>query len=391
MDALDRGYLMAVAGALVWSPRLLRSWLDTCGSARAILRLAQSADCRTPAGLDPIGAAALGRLRTIDEGSARRAINDLERSGARLVLDKDDEYPCALRDLVDPPPLLYVRGCLDSLRGRTVAIVGSRAATAYGRNVAASLATEFGSIGASIISGLARGIDASAHKAALNAGAPTVAIIGSGLSALYPSYHSLLADDIVAAGGAVISEFPPHFPPRAHQFPMRNRIVAALATATVVVEAGRRSGALITARLADELGRRVFAIPGDVGRPTSAGTNDLIKDGITLITDAFDAAELLGWTFSARAADETSTNENYADGTSTGETSKDGTYGEDGLLAFVSEAGVDVDELASLTGIDVGQLLARLTLLELRGVVARRPGGVFAAVKTPRPPNATAR
>ena len=277
MDELDRGYLMAVSGALVWTPRLLRSWLDGCGGARALLQVVETDDATPPYGAEPLGSRAIARLRAIDDRAAAHAIADLQRSGARVLTDADPEYPPSLRDLNDAPPLVYVRGNASAIGERAVAIVGSRAATAYGRTVAAELAAGFGALGACIVSGLARGIDAAAHKAALDAGAPTVAVVGSGLSALYPPYHSLLADDIVAAGGAVLSEFPPMLPAHAHQFPMRNRIVAALSRATILVEAGTRSGALITARLADELGRRVFAIPGDVGRPTSAGTNALIK------------------------------------------------------------------------------------------------------------------
>ncbi len=360
MDELDRGYLMAVAGALVWSPRPLRTWLDACGSARGVCDAVRSIDVGTPPGVEPLSAAALARIREIDDSAARRANDDLERSGARLITDADADYPAPLHDLADPPPVIYVRGDPGAFGTRAVAIVGSRAATSYGRHVAATLAGEFGSLGACIVSGLARGIDAAAHKAALAAGAPTVAVVGSGLSALYPPYHSLLADDIVEAGGAVLSEFPPLLPPRAHQFPMRNRIVAALANATIVVEAGERSGALITARLADEIGRHVFAIPGDVGRPTSAGTNGLIKDGVPLITGALDAARLLGWAATPSAQE------------------RDASDTTDPLLALVPSAGIDADELAARTNLDVGSLLARLTLLEIRGLVERLPGGSFA-------------
>jgi DNA processing protein len=371
MDDLDRGYLMAVAGALVWTPRALRSWLDALGSARAVLDAIQSQDVALPPGAEALSAAAIERLRAIGDEQARRAVDDLGDSGARLVTDADTDYPQAMRDLADPPPLLYLRGNADALRTRSVAIVGSRAATSYGRNVAASLAHAFAGYGATIVSGLARGIDAAAHTAALHAGAPTVAVVGSGLCALYPSYHALLADEIVAAHGAIVSEFPPRMEARAHQFPMRNRIVAALGAATIVVEAGTRSGALITARLADEIGRHVFAIPGDVGRPTSAGTNGLIKDGVPLITDAADAAALLGWSVEIAATGHDSTGEP--------------------LLALVTPSGIDIDELAARTGIDAGTLLGRLTLLELQGRVQRLPGGAFAAVNASRSPNASAR
>ena len=200
MESLDDGYLMAVAGALVWTPPLLRAWLDACGSARDVIEWVGSHDT-PPAGVDALGARALERLRALDDDAARGAVAALSSSGSRLVRDGDDEYPVALHDLPDAPPLLYVKGAITSLGTRPVAVVGSRAATTYGRHVASSLCAELGASGACIVSGLARGIDASAHSAALAAGARTVAVIGSGISALYPPYHALLADEIVAAAG----------------------------------------------------------------------------------------------------------------------------------------------------------------------------------------------
>ncbi len=360
MDALDRGYLMAVCGALVWTPRLLRSWLDVTGSPRALLATARAT--LGPPGCPPLSDKARGRLAAIDDSAARAAWHDLDASGSRLVTDGDMEYPRALHDLSDRPPVLYVRGTLDALGEKAIAIVGSRAATTYGRETAAAFANDAGTAGACIVSGLARGVDAAAHKAALASDARTVAVVGSGLSALYPPYHSLLADDIVVAGGAVISEFPPRMEAAAYQFPMRNRVVAALAHATVVVEASARSGALITARLADELGRRVFAVPGDVGRPTSEGSNGLIKDGVPLVTSGREVVELMGWT------------RGYAERLAF----------DDPLLAHL-DAPASAEELATALSIDLPQMLATLALMEIDGRVARLADGRFAAVKTPKP------
>lgn len=373
MDSHDDGYLMAVAGALVWTPRLLRAWLDACGSAGAILAWIADHDI-PPEGVPALSAAALERLRSIDSITAERAFDALIASGARLLKDDDDDYPSRLCDLADAPPLLYVKGAIAALGPRPIAIVGSRAATTYGRQVASSLASDLGGFGACIVSGLARGVDSCAHSAALAAGSPTVAVIGSGISALYPPYHTLLADEIVAAGGAVVTEFPPLEAARAHHFPMRNRIVAAFSVATIVVEAGRRSGALITARLADELGRHVFAIPGDVTRPTSVGTNELIKDGVTLVTGGSDVASLLGWDALFERNDVVADAREDAS--------------RDPVLARLTPSGVDVDELAAQCGMELPALLAQLTLLEIRGLAKRLPGGTYAAVKTKRTPNA---
>jgi len=374
MDSLDDGYAMAVAGALVWTPRLLRAWIDACGSAREVRAWVGARDV-PPDGVPALSAAALERLRAIDDDVARRALDTLAASGAQLLRDGDEGYPAAFNDLADPPPLLYVKGAIGALGTRPVAIVGSRAATTYGRQVAASLAADLGAFGACIVSGLARGIDACAHSAALAASAPTVAVIGSGLTALYPPYHALLADEVVAAGGAVVSEFPPLEGARAHHFPMRNSLVAALAVATIVVEAGRRSGALITARLADELGRHVYAIPGDVTRPTSVGTNELIKDGVTLVTGGADIASLLGWDAPFGQPESNSA-------------SHDDRAVDDPVLARLTMSGVDVDELATQCSMGLPALLARLTLLEIEGLAVRLPGGTYAAVKRERAPNA---
>lgn len=364
---VELGYLLALSAATMWSPRPIAGWVASLGSARAVVERVRAGARQPPDGVEPLGADALDRVAAVDEDCARRALGRARECNARIVTSESDDYPARLRGLCDAPLVLYCRGRLDSLRGRAVAIVGSRAATPYGRAVAASLAAEFGAYGAVVVSGLARGIDAAAHRAALQTGTPTVAVLGSGLAALYPDYHSLLADEIVAGGGALLTEFPPDAPALSHQFPMRNRIVAALAHATVVVEAGSRSGALITARLADEFGHPVFAIPGDVGRPTSAGSNALIADGVPLATSAADVAAQLGWTLAAACASPAAA-------------------GADPLLALLATGPTDVDELSARAGLDVATVSARLTLLEVQGLVERARGGHFVAVTARRAP-----
>lgn len=360
MDELDLGYLLAASGALVWTPRLLSQLLRALGSARAIVEYAK-APGQIPEGCEPIGVEALVRLTHIDDSAARSALADARKEDCCLVLRSDDRYPPRLLDLCDPPPVLYYRGRLESLGGRVVALVGSRAATPYGRSMAASLAGDFASFGATVISGLARGVDAAAHRGALRAQAPTAAVIGSGLQALYPPYHALLADDIVAKGGVIISEFPAEMTARPHHFPMRNRLVAALACATVVIEASTKSGALITAGLANELGRPVFALPGDVGRLTSEGTNSLIKDGVCLATSAADVAGVLGWGVALSRND-----------------SPDGCHA---LLGALAPGGSDVDEISAKTGLGIATVAAQLTMFEVQGLVQRQAGGLYSAVK----------
>lgn len=365
-DDLDLGWLLAVAGAAVWSPRPLASWFAALGDARSIAAHARSGAPLAPCGAEPLSSDIAARLAALDDASAIDALRAADKCGASVLTNLDPRYPPRLRELCDPPFVLYCLGDPLVANARAVAIVGSRAATTYGRTVAATFARDASIYGATVVSGLARGVDAAAHSAAVENRGKTVAVIGSGLSALYPPYHSLLADEIVAGGGAIFSEFPPEMIARPHHFPMRNRIVAALADATVVTEAAHRSGALITARLADEYGRRVFAVPGDIDRPTSAGTNALIKDGVTVATSMADIAEILGWTPTFAAP--------KGDGASN-------PHESDPLLALLSGAALDIDELSLRSGLPASEVAAQLTMLELRGAVERLGGGTFAAVR----------
>jgi DNA processing protein len=339
--------------------------LAALGGARALVEYAQAQPVEEPSpACELLGAEALARIAKIDGEAARKALEDARSGGQAFVTSDDPRYPVRLLDLCDPPPVLYYRGTLEPLAGRVVAIVGSRAATSYGRSSACAMAADFSVFGASVVSGLARGIDAAAHRGALRGDKPTIAVIGSGLHALYPPYHRQLADDIVAHGGAIISEFPPAVAARPHQFPMRNRVVAALADATIVIEAGIKSGALITARLAADLGRPVFALPGDVGRTTSEGTNGLIKDGVALTTGAADVSAVLNWDAS------------YEQEPSGQESS--------GLLLALAPGGSGVDEVSAKTGLSAAAVSAQLVILEMQGAVERQPGGLFSAVASAR-------
>ncbi len=204
------------------------------------------------------------------------------------------EYPPLLGELHDPPTRLYLRGGpVEILSRPAVAVVGARSCSAYGAQVARDLARALAASGAVVVSGMARGIDGEAHRGALAAGGATVAVLGCGIDRDYPSAHAMLASRITE-GGAVVSEYPPGVEPAPWRFPARNRIVAGLAAATVVVEARERSGALITADFALELGREVFAVPGEITSGLSKGTNDLIRQGATPMLAAQDVLEVLG-------------------------------------------------------------------------------------------------
>jgi DNA processing protein len=210
----------------------------------------------------------------------------------RVVTLADDDYPPMLKEIIDPPLVLHVRGDVSLLLRTGIAVVGSRRATPYGINAAAQLASQLAVAGLVVVSGLARGIDAAAHQAALDARGPTVAVLGTGIDVVYPRGNARLFRRIENEG-LIVSEFPPGTPPRPENFPIRNRVISGLSRGTVIVEATRRSGSLITARMAAEQGRDVFAVPGSIFSAGSEGTHRLIQYGAKLVHDANDVLEEL--------------------------------------------------------------------------------------------------
>jgi DNA processing protein len=249
-------------GVLSAAPRDLVEWLGTEERAAAVR---QSAD-------DP---------------AAERWAARVESTGMRILTAFDEEYPRLLSEISDPPILLYASGNLDRLRLPAVGIVGSRAATRYGRDVGARLARDLSGAGIAVVSGFARGVDGAAHEAALGSVGGTIAVLGCGLDVEYPREHASLKNTL-RARDLLLSEFPPGAEPRPANFPVRNRIIAGLCAGVVVVEASKRSGSLITARLANEFGRDVFAVPGSVFSQTSVGTHALLRDGAILCRGAED-------------------------------------------------------------------------------------------------------
>lgn len=214
--------------------------------------------------------------------------NSLKRNNIKIVTIDSDEYPDILRNLTDPPCVLYIKGSfIDLNRYASVSIVGSRRPTQYGAYSSEYISREVAKEGYIIISGLADGVDAFAHSGALQTNTPTVAVLGCGIDTIYPASNTNLAKKIMK-DGMIISEYPPGTPPAKHRFPERNRIIAALSLATVVIEANENSGSLITAKLALELGKDIFALPGNITSPRSKGTNQLIRDGAYIITEPQD-------------------------------------------------------------------------------------------------------
>lgn len=273
------------------------------------------------------------------------------------------EFPALLGEIHDPPPQLYVRGetGVDLLARPSVALVGARSCSAYGRSVARSLGRDLAAAGLVVVSGMARGIDGEAHRGALDGGGATVAVLGCGIDRDYPAAHAELARRICAGGGLVVSEYEPGVEPAPWRFPARNRIIAGLCRATVVVEARERSGALISADFALEEGREVLAVPGEITSSLSAGSNALLRLGATPVTRAEDVLELFGLERRPPALEPL------------GAIAK-------ALLGRLAERPLGADELFRATGIDPGAGSGALLELELAGRVSHEDGVYRAAV-----------
>jgi DNA processing protein len=334
------------------------------------------------AGLDAAACDALERARAEAGGPGRRAGKIAAAAaacGARVVRLCDPGYPAALRGIHDPPPVLYVRGALPA--GPAVAVVGTRAATPYGRRVAHEVAAGLARAGVTVVSGLAAGIDAAAHEGALAAGGPTVAVLGCGVDVDYPRRNAALAA-AVRERGAVMSEFAPGTAPCSGNFPARNRIISGLAQGVVVVEAGLKSGALITAGCALEQGREVMAVPGPVCSHKSAGTHALIRDGAALVATARDVLEVVGLAAGGAAPADC--------GAPAGHGARECARaaflaaGPNGprVLGFLSAAGTSVEDVVAQAGLDAGGVAGCLVQLELAGLAVRLPGGAYARLGT---------
>ncbi len=360
-------------------PRLndvkLRALLQEYGSAPALLA----------AGGQVLGDAAVAARRNpalLER--VRRGVTEIERLGlATFVVDRPG-YPARLLDLHDPPCLLFARGRLELLDGRMMAIVGSRRHTQYGADAAERLARELGELGFVIVSGLARGVDGIAHRAALETG--TVAVLGSGIDVPYPRENLRLHHRIVEEG-LLLSEFPPGTPPLKHHFPQRNRIIAALAEVVILVEATADSGSLITAdhALDMEPPRDVFAVPGPIGRDTSAGTNAMIQEGAALVTCAADVLDELNrlqegrpqhtWGGARRRAEQSA--QRYLPLEGAAHAPEELTAPAAALFRALTAAPRHVDELAAACSLPPATALAELLALELMGHARQLPGARF--------------
>jgi DNA processing protein len=304
-------------------------------------------------------------VRTRNTISLDKEWERIQKQGITVLTWEGDEYPRRLKEINQPPPVLYIKGDLSPDDEWPVAIVGTRRVTAYGRQVTDEIASMLSRSGVTIISGMARGVDSIAHKAALNSGGRTIAVLGSGVDRIYPPEHRVLADQIIEQG-ALISDYAPGTPPEASNFPARNRIISGLSIAVVVAEAGKRSGALITATFAADQGRDVFAVPGSIKSPQSRGTNRLLQDGAYLVQDPDDILEVLSLTRlsqhrAARVVLPTDSVEAH-------------------LLQTLGHEPMHIDQIRARTELPIDEVTATLAVMELKGMVRQVGGMNYVAV-----------
>jgi DNA processing protein len=325
-------------------------------------------------GLKRLSIEALASREQVD--CAERDLRELRKLGAGVITLTDERYPRSLRETYDPPVVLYCRGDLArALSQPAIAIIGSRRCSTYGKNVAQMLARELAARGVTIVSGLARGVDHAAHTGALEAGGLTVAVMGTGIDAIYPKEHRSLGERIIEQG-ALITEFPLGAPPLPQNFPFRNRVISGLCLGVLVVEGAERSGSLITARLAYEQGRDVFAVPGNITSANSFGPNYLIKDGAKLVQTWRDVVEEFPMEIKATILG-SERDQKRSDQLSFDEVSLSDE--ERRVIAMLkADEATHIDRLIESCGLGSGELMGALLKLEMSGRVKQMPGKNFA-------------
>jgi DNA processing protein len=349
-----------------------------CASAKKIAQhfasigeafAASEKQLREIAGLDQ--RAIHGLLAFSDWADANRELRRIKEMGAAILPITGTAYPERLRQIPDPPPFLYVRGGIRAQDQKAVAVVGSRSASPYGVRIARDLCRDLASLGFTVVSGMARGIDGEAHQAALEAGGRTVAVLGSGVDVIYPGEHRSLYHEI-SGSGAIISELSMGTRPLAHHFPARNRIISGLSLGVVVVEATEKSGSLITARLAMEQGREVFAVPGQAGASRSRGAHQLIREGAKLVENVDDIVEEIAPQLRSRDRTRGLSPKMELPAEMGVEAKK--------ILELIESAPLQIDDLIEGSGLSPAKVSEVLLRLEIGGFLRQLPGKRFMAV-----------
>ena len=363
MDPARLAYL-ALVQVPGLGPTRLQSLLEVFDSALG----AHSAPIAFLRAVPGISGPCASAIKATPLSAGRRLVEDAERLGARILIPDDAGFPPLLRTIAEPPPVLFALGNLALLERPALAVVGSRDHTGYGETVARSVAAQAARAGIVVVSGMARGLDAVAHTAALDAGGATVGVLGNGLGVIYPAANRRLYERVVA-NGLLLTEFPPGERPHAGSFPRRNRLISGLARVTLVVEAAVGSGALITAGAALDQGREVLAVPGPITSAVSAGTNRLIRDGATPYLEPVDLfTHYPEQGFVPEEAPEPTAARPLPDTL---------TEDERQVACLIGPEPVPLDVLAERAAKPVGVLLALLCGLELQGIVEQRPGRRF--------------
>ncbi len=338
-------------------------WVSRSGGPRAVFE----GRGQGPAAGDPQPDLLIGSLRGFKDWEwVDGEISRARKCGARLMSFPDDDYPALLREIDDPPAVLYAKGLPGVLSGPVVAVVGTRRPSHYGLSMAGALGRDLGLLGVTVASGMARGCDTAAHAGALSSAGLTAAVLGTGIDTAYPRENKRLYGEI-AEKGLLVTEFPFGTPPLPRNFPQRNRIIAGISRGVVVVEAPLRSGALMTARLALGYNRDVLSVPGQSGSGKNAGTNRLIKQGAALVENAADCMEALGLEPASRPA-RTSTPNDASAGP---------LMPEERLLMEALSSPMHIDALAKKAGIAASRASALLLDMELKGLIVQRPGKIF--------------
>ncbi len=352
--------------------RLRRLLLDRFGTPEGVF----AASPTEIASVGRIGRKLAESLATLaDDSTADKVIALCRKQAVTILREGSDGYPGLLSRIEDPPGLLFVRGAILPQDSLAVAIVGARHATAYGLKVAEQLGAGLARAGYTVVSGLARGIDAAAHRGAINAGGRTLAVLGSGVLNIYPPEHADLAHEVIEAG-ALISELPPLTDPNAGTFPQRNRIVSGMSLGVVVVQAADRSGALITSRMAMEQGREVFAVPGPIDCRMSRGCHQLIRDGAKLVSSVDDILEEFGPLFETATTADGRAVKSAAE-LQLGDIERQVLDACDALAGNAAKP-VSIDDVVDLSGLAASQVLGTIGVLEMRRLIRRLPGNQIA-------------
>lgn len=365
MDAKDA--LIALNLVEHVGPVRLRQLLDHFGDAPSILRASRDQLQRVQ-GIGPETAEAIATWEhSVDLAGERRRIQDF---GCRILTQSDEEYPALLREIYDPPIVLYLKGTLLPRDRHGIALVGSRQTSHYGSEVARKFGYQLAGLGVTVVSGGARGIDTAAHQGALQAKGRTIAVLGTGLNVVFPAENAALFERI-ASQGAVLTQFPFNRKADKQSFPIRNRIVAGMTMGTVVVEAAQTSGAMITAHFAADYGRQVFAVPGRIDSPRSQGCHDLIKKGAKLCESTEDILSEFEYLFPAEAL-----GKKQAD--SSGPTPQNLSEHEQKILPLLSvDEERSIDELIQASDLPSAAVSVALLSLEMKRLIRQRPGKLF--------------